>query len=356
MTPLIPDRYQQLEPPLRGGMSRIYICEDRLLKRKVVVKYIENPRESRRLLDEIKALQSVRSKHVVQVYDLFHDSTIPGYGIVLEYVDGPNPGGIANEQRPLESFASILYQIATGIYDLHSQGIIHRDIKLDNIKIDGSGIVKIYDFGLARFSGINNETQGFAGTLGYAAPELLRADKVGFTESIDVYSFAVLAWYLSGENLPANLSPVRRGEVPSFAVLSLGIPARISNLLDASLCIDPAERPKIGEIQLALEEFLLVGRHKGLLVTSDKVLTIDKGRPSIRMRLGSATNGEEWSISINYSGASFDVAETVGDVRVNNKPVLAGQKMPKNCVITLGVGGDKKAFATFDISNPEVVP
>ena len=356
MAPSIPDRYQQLEQPLRGGMSRIYICEDKLLKRRVVIKYIENPSENRRLLDEIKALQNVRSKHVVQIYDLFYDATIPGYGIVLEYVNGPNPGGMAREQQPLECFTSILYQIATGMHDLHSQGIIHRDIKLDNIKIDESGLVKIYDFGLARFSGVNNETQGFSGTFGYAAPELLTDDKVDFTEAIDVYSFAVLAWHLSGSGLPASLSPVRRGEVPSFGTLSLGIPARICVLLDASLSISPAKRPRIREIQMALEEFLLIGRHKGLLVTPDKVLTIDKNCPSIRMRLGSATNGDEWSIAISYSGASFDVFETVGEVRVNNKPIVAGEKMPKSCVITLGAGGDKKAFATFDISNPEVVP
>ena len=62
MAPSIPDRYQQLKQPLRGGMSRIYICEDKLLKRRVVIKYIENPSENRRLLDEIKALQNVRSR------------------------------------------------------------------------------------------------------------------------------------------------------------------------------------------------------------------------------------------------------------------------------------------------------
>jgi serine/threonine-protein kinase len=80
----------------------------------------------------------------------------------------------------------MLYQVATGLSDLHAQGIIHRDIKPDNIKIDESGLVKIFDFGLARFSGVNNETQGFAGTFGYAAPELLTDETNDFTEAIDV--------------------------------------------------------------------------------------------------------------------------------------------------------------------------
>jgi hypothetical protein len=65
MPPFIPKRYKQLEQPLRGGMSRVYICEDSLLQRKVVIKYIDNPSEERRLLDEIAALQNVKSKHVV---------------------------------------------------------------------------------------------------------------------------------------------------------------------------------------------------------------------------------------------------------------------------------------------------
>jgi serine/threonine protein kinase len=249
----------------------------------------------------------------------------------------------------------MLYQVATGLSDLHAQGIIHRDIKPDNIKIDESGLVKIFDFGLARFSGVNNETQGFAGTFGYAAPELLTDETNDFTEAIDVYSFAVLAWHLSGEELPASLVPIRRGDVPGFFTLSLGIPAKICKLLDAALSIDPSDRPAIRDIQLALEEFLLIGRHKGLLVAPDKVITIDSSRTFVRIRLGNASNGEHWSIAISYSGISFDVAETVGDVRVNNRPILAGEQMPKSCVITLG-GGDNRVFATFDISNPEVVP
>lgn len=351
----IPKRYKQVRQPMRGGMSRVYICEDSLLKRRVVVKFVNSPVDEGRLLDEILALQNVKSKHVVQIYDVFYDPNLPGYGIVLEYVDGPNPSISPDGPDPARRFISLLYQIATGLSDLHGQGIIHRDIKLDNIKVDESGLAKIYDFGLARFLGINNETQGFVGTLGYAAPELLRDDKVDFTEAIDVYSFGVLAWHLSGESLPATLSPIRRGDVPSFRALPVGIPPSICKLLDASLSIDPANRPAIRDLQLALEDNLLVGKHKGLLVAPNAVQTIDITRPFVRINLGTSPGADRWSIGISYTGHHFEVVETVGDVKVNNRSILPGEVMPKSCVITLGAGSDRKAFATFDISNPEVV-
>jgi len=350
----IPTRYEPLQRPMRGGMSHVYICRDTLLKRQVAVKFVDKPEDERRLLDEISALQNVRSKHVVQIYDVFRDESVPCYGIVLEYLEGPDLSIAASSEEPLARYFSILYQVASGISDLHAQGVIHRDIKLDNIREDGSGIVKIFDFGLARFSGINSETKGFAGTFGYAAPELYQDDAT-FTTAVDVYAFGILAWHLSGDALPSSLAPVRRGEPPSFSSLSIKLPPQICKLLDGALAVESACRPSISLLRGALEAYLLQGSHKGLLVTSNGVKTLDADHASVRLVLSDMAGGNDWVIGIHYNGFSFEVKEVIGAVLVNNRLVSVGENLPKSCVITLGGNGDKRAFATFDVSNPEVV-
>ncbi|MCP9852832.1 serine/threonine protein kinase [Synechococcus sp. HJ21-Hayes] len=350
----IPTRYEPLQRPMRGGMSRVYICKDTLLRRKVAIKFVDDPEDERRLLDEISALQNVRSKHVVQIYDVFRDESAPCYGIVLEYLEGPELSIAGAGEDSLARYVSILYQVASGLSDLHNQGVIHRDIKRDNIREDGSGIVKIFDFGLARFSEVNSETQGFAGTFGYAAPELYPGD-ARFTTAVDVYAFGILAWYLSGEDPPSSLAPVRQGNPPSFSSLALKIPPNICDLLDGALAIEPTARPSISLLRGALEAYLLKGSHKGLLVTSNSVRTIDASHASVRLVLSDKPGGNEWVIGIHYNGFAFVVKEVTADVLVNNRLVSAGETLPKSCVITLGGNGDKRAFATFDVSNPEVV-
>jgi serine/threonine protein kinase len=85
----IPDRYQPTGEVLHGGMSNVYICNDVLLDRTVAVKSIGDPSQLGRVIDEIKALQLLRSKHVVQIYDYFVDSASQQIGIVEEFVPGP---------------------------------------------------------------------------------------------------------------------------------------------------------------------------------------------------------------------------------------------------------------------------
>lgn len=355
MERFIPTRYEPLQKPMRGGMSHVYICKDTLLKRKVAIKFVDDPEDERRLLDEISALQNVRSKHVVQIYDVFRDESAPCYGIVLEYLDGPELSVDRVGQDSLARHISILYQVASGLSDLHDQGVIHRDIKRDNIREDASGIVKIFDFGLARFSGVNSETQGFAGTFGYAAPELYPADAKKFTTAVDVYAFGILAWYLTGQDPPSSLVPVRKGNPPSFSSLAIKLPPPICDLLDRALAVEPSARPSISQLRGALEAYLLQGSHKGLLVTSNSVRTIDASHASVRLVLSDKPGGNEWVIGIHYNGFAFVVKEVTADVLVNNRLVSVGETLPKSCVITLGGNGDKRAFATFDVSNPEVV-
>ncbi len=352
--PSIPARYRPTGEVLRGGMSEVCICTDSLLDRKVVVKFIGDPSQLNRVIDEIKALQKLRSKHVVQIYDYYVDAVNQQIGIVEEFVGGsslqeyPLPGSTPS----LNDYLLLLYQVSSGIADLHKQGVIHRDIKPDNIKFDDAGLVKIFDFGLARFAGQNDHTVGFAGTLIYAAPELLRNHALAFTNAVDVYAFGILAWHLTGQGIPRELSsvPPQLDLKPSFASLSIAIPDELVALLDRATLLNPAERPGIAEIVHTIESLLLKDKHKGLLVSGNETLVIGSDKRALRLRLGAAS-----SIGIQYTGFAFCVTETEGSVLVNNSKVQVGDILPKSCVITLGGAESNRVFATFDISNPEVV-
>jgi len=350
----IPDRYQPTGEVLHGGMSDVYICNDVLLDRTVVVKSIGDPSQLHRVIDEIKALQKLRSKHVVQIYDYFVDSESQQIGIVEEFVPGPGlqefppPGSSLS----VDDYLLLLYQVASGLSDLHEQGIIHRDIKPDNIKCGDGGLVKIIDFGLARFSGINDATVGFAGTVVYAAPELFKDQPLGFTNAIDVYAFGVLAWHLSGQGIPHELSliPPLLASTPSFASLTFDLPDALVDLLNLTTRLNPVERPKISEIAELLQAQLLRNKHKGLLVSGSNVFVMSSEKPGALLQIDSTL-----SIAIRYTGLAFRVAATEGVVSINNCRVRVGDALPKSCVITLGDTGERRVFATFDISNPEVV-
>jgi len=350
----IPDRYQPTGEVLHGGMSDIYVCRDTLLERTVIVKSIGDPCQVHRVVDEIKALQKLRSKHVVQIYDYFVDSENQQIGIVEEYVAGPDLQDFppAGSHLPVNEYLLILYQVASGLSDLHEQGIIHRDIKPDNIKLTDSGLVKIIDFGLARFAGINDRTVGFSGTLVYAAPELVKDQPLGFTSAIDIYAFGVLAWHLSGQGIPRELAlfPPLLDNMPSFASLTLDIPDALVNLLDHTTRLSPTDRPRISEISQVLQTELLRNKHKGLLVSGSNIFVMSSEKPGALLQIDSTL-----SITIRYTGLAFQVAAFEGVVSINNCRTRVGDVLPKSCVITLEDVGQRRVFATFDISNPEVV-
>ena len=134
---------------LAGGMGTVYPCNDEILERNVAVKVLQDSAEARRQIDELAALLKLRSKHVVQVYDILKLDA-GQIGIVQEFINGTDLFDSATAASTTLEVYKQLWQIASGIADIHSAGVIHRDIKLNNMKLDGEGIIKIFDFGLAR--------------------------------------------------------------------------------------------------------------------------------------------------------------------------------------------------------------
>ena len=338
---------------MSGGMGSVILCDDTILERPVAIKFISSTAHKRRMDDEVAALLKLRSKHVVQVYDVVRpdDSEV---GIVQEFIDGQDLFESFAPPASLHAYYKQIWQIASGIADIHELGVIHRDIKPNNMKTDSEGVIKIFDFGLARDDGPGARTTGFVGTRGFAAPELYERP-FSFTNAVDVYAFGVIALYLATGGLPLELlnQPPTPGPAGYFHTLSLGIAAEIADLLNACLATNPLERPVMKNIKDVLARHILFDKHRALVVYQSRASVLNAANRSVNLAFG--TIGE---LSIRYDGLAFIVDRVKGEVAINNQVVAEGSALPGACVVALGAAhrrANERRFITFDISHPEIV-
>jgi serine/threonine-protein kinase len=334
-------------------MSSIVFCEDSTLQRHVAVKFLHDATHGRRIRDELLALLKLRSKHVVQIYDIcqFPDDCI---GIIQEFVDGPDLFESFATPESTDAYYKQLWQIAAGISDIHAENVIHRDIKPNNMKIDPEGVIKIFDFGLARDAGLAAATVGFVGTPGFAAPELY-AVTARFTAAIDVYAFGVTALFLATGTLPTELTahPPQPSPAGYFRTIGLGLGTEVIELLEACLAPLPAKRPPMSAVRDALARHLLFGKHQALVVFNGQATYLNSVKRNIVLNLPSVGR-----IEISYDGLNFCVTAAMGEVFINNSSVSTGQLLPGCCVVALGSQArhnSERAFITFDLSHPEIV-
>jgi serine/threonine-protein kinase len=215
MTPrtLAGDRYVLERKLGNGGMASVYLARDPKLDRPVAVKLlaenIAEDRDARRRFErEARLAAKLDHPNVVKVFDVGEEDGRPF--IVMEHVDGGTVGDLAERRRPpRKRTLELLSQACAGLGHAHSEGLVHRDVKPQNLLISrGSGAVKIADFGIARAveeAGITS-TGLVLGTRPYMAPEQLEGGKL--TPATDVYALGVLGRELLGERLPAGLESV----------------------------------------------------------------------------------------------------------------------------------------------------
>lgn len=197
--------YEVAEKLGEGGMGVVYKARDLRLNRLVALKFLScidkaNPELLERFHSEARAISALNHPHIAGIYDFEEvDDTC---FIVMEYF----PGGTLRKQlKQLRensqwlSFRQIVdyaRQIASGLSHAHQHGIIHRDVKADNLMLTEEGIVKLADFGLARLQGESGITRPgiAAGTLAYMAPELLQGKSADVRS--DLYSLGVVLYEL----------------------------------------------------------------------------------------------------------------------------------------------------------------
>ncbi|TBA91094.1 serine/threonine protein kinase [Rhizobium ruizarguesonis] len=351
---LIAGRYEATGAMNAGGMSEAHQCLDVRLKRTVILKTLRKEQERRRLADEQKALLKMRSSHVVQLLDIvsFEHAGNEIRCLVLEYIEGVD---LAEGQFSIgEEYLQVLWQIAKGLKEIHEAGIVHRDIKPDNLRRDKEGLIKIIDFGLSREVGIDNHTHAAMGYLPYMAPELLKNGPVEFSTAADVYAYAVVALALSSNGLPIWCRARRPMDAPADMCVShlAGLDPVVVAQLQQCLLTNPEERPTIDEVLHSIERVLLRDRHRARIVTAGVVNELHSKKRTATPTI--STGGTVRSqLAVEYDGNDFMVRSVIGNVYANNRILKAGSKLPPSCVLAFNTTGNNYYFATFDISNPE---
>jgi len=247
----------QIETPLgRGGMGAVYLGRQLSLDREVAVKVLaselaDDPQFLERLEREARVMARLRHPNIVAVHDF--QRTEDGAAIVMEFVEGgslreklqQHPNGL-----PVAEALRILRQIAAGLEAAHASGVIHRDMKPENVLMDADGTARVTDFGLAlplHEASTRLTLAGTAvGTVDYMAPEQFRGAEAD--ARLDVFALGVMAYELLTGKTP-------RGSFDAPHRLRAEIPAHISTAVMKALRPEPAERfASIAAFMQALQE------------------------------------------------------------------------------------------------------
>jgi TolB-like protein/predicted Ser/Thr protein kinase len=253
--------YRVIERLGAGGMGEVFLAEDTRLGRQVALKFLtsadaQDPEARARLIREARAASVLRSPNVAVTYDLVeHGSDL---FIAMEYVEGELLSErVARGPMPVPESLEIAMQVADALDEAHAQGIVHRDIKSANVMLTKRQLVKVLDFGLAKFlrpaPGTDDATIGMTipgvvlGTLNYMAPEQLRGGEVDHRADLFAVG-AVLYEMLAGrppfqaDTMADLANRILNQEPEALARFNYAVPADVDAVVRKALAKDPDYR------------------------------------------------------------------------------------------------------------------
>jgi serine/threonine-protein kinase len=207
---ILGDRYELQEPIGRGGMATIYRAVDLRMGRVVAVKilrevYSNDPKFVTRFQREARSASLLQHPNIVQVFDYGHSGET--YYIVMEFIEGTDLRAYLKRQGRLTNERAIViaHDVALGLGAAHKRGIVHRDVKPQNILLNDEGLVKLTDFGIASvYKEADAErltTTGMTlGTVQYYAPEQAQGEVV--TPSADIYALGIVMYEMLAGRTP----------------------------------------------------------------------------------------------------------------------------------------------------------
>ncbi len=246
-----------------GGMGEVYLAEDTRLGRQVALKFlapsVQRDEESRaRLVREARAASLLRSPNIAVTYDLVeHGESL---FIAMEYVEGEVLSSrIAKGPLPLKEAVDVAQQVADALDEAHTQSIIHRDIKSANLILTRRGLVKVLDFGLARFqdrpdmrardvTALQLTSPGLVmGTVAYMAPEQLLGGAID--HRIDLFALGVVLYEMvagrlpfAGDTITEVSDRILHAEPEALARFNYSTPQELEGIVRKALEKDPAFR------------------------------------------------------------------------------------------------------------------
>jgi serine/threonine protein kinase len=272
-------KYKLIDLIGAGGMSRVYLAEHTLMRRRVAIKVLplrhaEDPQYRERFLREARVAALLRHPNIIQVYDLDQDGKI--HYLVMEYLEGSDLQRLVRARGPLpaEQAAEIIRQAALGLHHAHEARLVHRDVKPANLLVDKLGNVKVLDLGLALYrEARSNELTAalgrhILGTADYIAPEQT-VDSHAVEPRADIYSLGCALYFaLTGgppfpEGTTAEKLRKHQRESPRrIQEARPDIDVALTAICERMMAKDPEERfPSASAAALALQAWLETARH-----------------------------------------------------------------------------------------------
>jgi len=269
------ERYRIARKIGAGGFASVYEAVDLELGVPVAIKVVEERAAiGGRVLREVEAAQTLDHPGIVALLDFFGDGE-RSY-LVWELVRGQSLADLNGELDDDESVTAVA-EVCDALAYAHTMGVVHRDIKPQNVMVDEDGAVKVMDFGIAQLSGADTLTaEGeMIGTVAYMSPEQAAGRRVG--PPSDVYSSGVLLFELLADGNPLRgataaetLGNVLAGRLPSLNDLRPDLPRELIDAVDAACDAAAAQRPTAAELGEALRE--VAGRVGGRRVSAQRLL------------------------------------------------------------------------------------
>ena len=271
-------RYRVLAVLGSGGMGAVYLAEHRVMERRVALKVIrpdlvDNPGLLERFHREVKAAARLSHPNIVTAFDAEQAGGM--HMLVMEYVEGKDLAHFLADRGPLPANEACHYarQAALGLQHAHERGMVHRDIKPQNLMRLRRGVVKILDFGLARFAsevaargGLTSQNM-ILGSVDYMAPEQI-ADPHAADTRADIYSLGCTLYHLLTGAPPfptgtliQKLSAHTERQPKPLAEIRPDLPPGLAHVVGRMLAKDPAARYQTpAEVARALAPFVVPGR------------------------------------------------------------------------------------------------
>lgn len=291
-----------------GGMSTVYRAFDRTLERTVAIKVMhrEIARDSdqlERFRREARAVAQLNHPHVVGVIDAGEEDGRPF--IVFEHVEGETLKQRIRERGPLQIGEAVAYaiEIARALGAAHQRHIVHRDVKPQNVLIDGEGRAKVTDFGIARTLDEDGLTADgrVLGTTDYVAPE--QAVGHGVTGRSDIYSLGIVLYEMltgevpyKGENQVAVAMAHVREPMPDVRALRPDVSAGLAAVLDRATAKEPDDRYRDApELVAALEDALALEASRAGQATGEATTVLRTLPARARRRVPWSVRAPAWT-------------------------------------------------------------
>lgn len=251
---LVDGRYRVRARIARGGMATVYVATDLRLERRIALKVMHGHLSDdavfqSRFIQEARAAARLADPHVVNVFDQGQDGDM-AY-LVMEYLPGITLRELLREHRRLTvpQTITIMDAVLSGLAAAHRAGIVHRDVKPENVLLAEDGRIKIGDFGLARATTANTASgQMLLGTIAYLAPELVTRGTADARS--DIYALGIMMYeMLTGEQPYKGEQPMQiafqhaTDSVPRPSVKNPGVPEQLDELVLWSTEKVPDDRP-----------------------------------------------------------------------------------------------------------------